>query len=120
VVYDTGYQCSLRSWKTSPKYAREHGVVEHFRSIGDQQQENLIDPLEGTTCNSKDVNLGGEGNNHSSQPPKLHPMDINKMTFIVRIMRKKCIFSNLEEEDQLPLVMQPQVFFTSSDDVYKE
>jgi hypothetical protein len=46
-----------------------------FRVLGAQQQEHLIDPLKGTTCHSKDLNLGGEGNNHSSQPPKLHPMD---------------------------------------------
>jgi hypothetical protein len=30
-----------------------------FEVLGAQQQEHLIDPLKGTTCHSKDLNLGG-------------------------------------------------------------
>jgi len=37
-----------------------------FKVLGAQQEEHLIDPLKGTTSHSKDLNLGGEGNNHSS------------------------------------------------------
>jgi hypothetical protein len=43
--------------------------------LGAQQQEHLINPLKDTTHHCKDFNLGGKGNNHSSQPPKLHPMN---------------------------------------------
>jgi hypothetical protein len=31
--------------------------------------------LRAQTCHSWEVNLGGEDNNHSSQPPKLNPID---------------------------------------------
>jgi hypothetical protein len=77
VVHDTEYQCLLRPWKTSSKSTRENGGAEHFWSIGAQQQDHIIDPFKGTTCQSKNLNLGGDGNNHSSQPPKLHPMNLN-------------------------------------------
>jgi hypothetical protein len=40
-----------------------------------QQQEYLIDPLWESHATYKELNLGGEDKNHSSQPPKLHPMD---------------------------------------------
>jgi hypothetical protein len=44
--------------------------------LGDPQQEHLIDPLKGTQCHTKYLNLGVEDNNHSSEPLKIHLMDI--------------------------------------------
>jgi hypothetical protein len=59
-----------------PRNMRENmGWLSIFGVVGAQQQEHLIDPLKGTTYHFKDLNLGREGNNHSSQPPKLHLMD---------------------------------------------
>jgi hypothetical protein len=67
------------------------GRLSIFGVLGDKKQEHLIDPLKGTTSHSKDLNLGGEGNNPSSQPPKLHPMD--KPSTIVT----KLVFENIHE-----------------------
>jgi len=34
-------------------------------------------------CHLHGVELGGDGNNHSSQPPKLHPMDTSTHIYII-------------------------------------
>jgi hypothetical protein len=51
------------------------GKLSIFEILGAQQQEHHIDPLRASHVTYKELNLGGEGNNHSSQPPKLHPVD---------------------------------------------
>jgi hypothetical protein len=73
---------SLCPWKTPPKSAREHGeakiggiLIAQQQEKHTQQQEYLIDPLRASHVTYKELNLGGEDNNHSSQPPKLHPME---------------------------------------------
>jgi hypothetical protein len=47
-----------------------------------QQHEYLIDPLSTSHVTYKELNLGGEDNNHCFQPPKLHPMDTHTHTHI--------------------------------------
>jgi hypothetical protein len=61
------------------------GWLSIFGVLEAQQQESLIDPLKGTTCHSKYLNLGGEGNNHSLEPPKLHPMEIYVKSVMYRV-----------------------------------
>jgi hypothetical protein len=73
---------SLHPRKTLPKSTREHGqakiggiLIAQQHEQHTQQQEYLIDPLRVSHVTYKELNLGGEDNNHSSQPPKLNPMD---------------------------------------------
>jgi hypothetical protein len=68
--------------KNPLKFVREHGEARIDRILIAQQQEQhtqhqeyLIDPLRASHVSYKELNPGGEDNNHSSQPPKLHPMD---------------------------------------------
>jgi hypothetical protein len=58
---------------------REHGEARIGGILIAQQQEYLIDPLRSSHATYKELNLGGEDNNHSSQPPKLHSMDMLSM-----------------------------------------
>jgi hypothetical protein len=65
-----------------PRNPRESmGRMSIFIILGAQQEEHLIYPLRAHHATQKELNLGGEGNNHSSQPPKLHLMDMLYDTF---------------------------------------
>jgi hypothetical protein len=59
------------------KFVKKHGrsgLVGYYYLIA-QQQEYLIDPLRTSHVIYKELNLGKEDNNHSSQLPKLHPIN---------------------------------------------
>jgi hypothetical protein len=54
-----------------------------FGILEAQQQEHHIDPFNGITCRLQGIEPSGEGNNHSAQTPKLHPMDLLLLDLLI-------------------------------------
>ena len=46
-----------------------------------QQQEHHIDPFKGAPCHLQGIESRWGRHNHSSQPPKLHPMDNDFLSY---------------------------------------
>jgi hypothetical protein len=83
-----------------PRNLQENmGRLNIFRILGARHQEHLIDPLRASHVTYKELNLGEEGNKHSSQPSKLHPMDISQQIYYLNAL------SNISQAfHQLPVL----------------
>jgi len=60
----------------------DFGLADHFRNIGGSTTRASYKPMKDITCHLQEIEHGWEGKNHSSQPPKLHPIDNKSIQYV--------------------------------------